>query len=35
MGCVECKICHQEDEKNQFEYPLKDKGKAENSISNT
>ena len=23
MGCAECKLCHQEEEKNQFEYPNK------------
>lgn len=35
MGCVECKLCRQEDEKNQFEYPPKDLKKYENSSSNT
>ena len=35
MGCVECKLCHQEEEKNQFEYPPKDQQKNEFSASNT
>ena len=35
MGCVECKLCHQEEEKNQFEYPPKVLNKQENSASNT
>ena len=35
MGCVECKLCHQEEEKNQFEYPPKVLNKHENSASNT
>ena len=33
MGCVECKICHQEEEKNQFEYPSPQKN--ESNIDNT
>jgi hypothetical protein len=32
MGCVECKLCKQEDEKNQFEYPTEDKKKIENTL---
>ena len=35
MGCVECKLCRQEEEKNQFEYPSKDAQKHEFSASNT
>ena len=34
MGCVQCKICHQEEEKNQFEYPPSSPSKEENNIIN-
>ena len=34
MGCVQCKICHQEEEKNQFEYPSSIPSKEENNIIN-
>ena len=35
MGCVECKICHQEEEKNQFEYPSTSPKKNESNIDNS
>ena len=36
MGCAECKLCHQEEEKNQFEYPInKVVNKQEINSSNT
>ena len=34
MGCVQCKICHQEEEKNQFEYPSSVPSKEDNNITN-
>lgn len=33
MGCVECKICHQNEEKNQFEYPQSTQQKEEEKIN--
>ena len=35
MGCVECKICHQDEEKNQFEYPSPSSNKYINAYENT
>ncbi len=32
MGCVECKYCRHEEDKNQFEYPTNSKRKIENSL---
>ena len=32
MGCVECKLCKQEEEKNQFEYPTEAGKKIENTL---
>ena len=34
MGCVECKICHQSEEQNQFEYPQTSPKKPENHLNN-
>ena len=34
MGCVECKICHQNEEQNQFEYPQMSPRKSENNQNN-
>ena len=34
MGCVECKICHQNEEQNQFEYPQITPRKSENNKNN-
>ena len=33
MGCVECKICHQSEEQNQFEYPQTSPKKPENHLN--
>ena len=35
MGCVECKICKQDEEKNQFEYNNETSKKIENEMLNT
>ena len=35
MGCVECKFCKQEEDKNQFEYPNDVNKKIHNSLENT
>ena len=32
MGCIECKICYQNEEKNQFEYPELTQQKEEEKI---
>ena len=32
MGCVECKLCKQEEDKNQFEYPNNNNKKIENTL---
>ena len=35
MGCAECKLCKQDEEKNQFEYSTEAGKKVENSLENT
>ncbi len=35
MGCVECKYCRQEEDKNQFEYNSDQKTKIQNSLHNS
>ena len=35
MGCVECRICHQNEEKNQFDFPFETPNKNKLTYENT